>query len=188
MVKKWTQNTAATTGRGHPTCPTNHIACSVLADLTPPSQWHCALLWPSKQQQCGTQRPETHPPTPHPPGVSVSLSNGLRPGTASTLPVDQPHTSNLTDLGMVPVVVRGFFSGVPLCPCVSTPCLESGPRCGTSARILTPTPLNFLGPGEGGAPWGGGGGRGAAGLGSQVPQHMCLNVALIILNTHMWGF
>ena len=62
---------------------------------------------------------------------------------------------------------------------------------GGGTLILTPTPLNFLGPrgwGEGGwGPWGGlGRPVGVTGTPTYVPQNDPF-VALIILNTHMWA-
>ena len=80
-----------------------------------------------------------------------------------------------------------------------------GPDCGAKCLVrsahhpkrlyswgafrLTPTPPLTFWPLW---PVGGGGSLGAAGLGSQVPQHTLPQndplVALVILNTHTWGF
>ena len=58
---------------------------------------------------------------------------------------------------------------------------------GTQAQILTPNPPKLVGPGGCGVGGWGAWARGA--LGSRVPQHRNLKmIALIMTNTHMWGF
>ena len=64
---------------------------------------------------------------------------------------------------------------------------------GVQTQILTPAPLNFLGPVGAGVGLGvllgggGGGGGGVPGTPTYMPQNDHL-VALIILNTYMWVF